>query len=193
MESVNVFKAGLVCHREDDEEAVSCPHILLPHGTELLLAGCVQHCQHGGTQMNQSTVWAFCTVLFLLSHTQNKPSYIFKFDFQWPWENKLLDVVCGNYLDTVLLKPSSQKALLQLFTHESKLTRFAVIIVQSGLRNFVIVTFSASTCSDKSLFPPLVWHLKILVTLWPNDLSLSVVLRLWLSLHKNCGTTIFRP
>lgn len=54
MESVNMFKAGLVCHREDDQEAVSCPHVLLPHRTELLLAGCVQHCQDGGTQMYYS-------------------------------------------------------------------------------------------------------------------------------------------
>lgn len=49
MESVNVFKAGLVCHREDDQEAVSRPHVLLPHCTELLLTGRVQYCVHVGT------------------------------------------------------------------------------------------------------------------------------------------------
>lgn len=46
-----MFKAGLVGHGEDDEEAVSRPHVLLPHGAELLLAGCVQHCQDGGAHM----------------------------------------------------------------------------------------------------------------------------------------------
>lgn len=46
-----MLKAGLVCHREDNEESISCPHILLPHRTELLLTGCVQHYEYGGTQM----------------------------------------------------------------------------------------------------------------------------------------------
>lgn len=47
MKSVDVLKAGLVRHREDDEEAVPRPHVLLPHRAELLLAGCVQHCKDG--------------------------------------------------------------------------------------------------------------------------------------------------
>lgn len=51
MKSVDMLKAGLVCHREDDEESISCPHILLPHSTEFLLTGCVQHYEDGGTQM----------------------------------------------------------------------------------------------------------------------------------------------
>lgn len=55
MESVNMFKAGLVCHREDDEEAVSCPHVLLPHRAELLLSGCVQHYWDRWTQMHYFT------------------------------------------------------------------------------------------------------------------------------------------
>lgn len=50
MEAVHVLEAGFVCHREDDEEPVPCPHVLLPHCTELLLAGCVQHCGHRGTK-----------------------------------------------------------------------------------------------------------------------------------------------
>lgn len=49
MKAVDVFEAGFVGHREDDEEAVPCPHILLPHCTELLLAGSVQHCGRTGT------------------------------------------------------------------------------------------------------------------------------------------------
>lgn len=44
MKSVNVLEAGFVCDGEDDEEAVSGPHVLLTHGTELLLACCVQYC-----------------------------------------------------------------------------------------------------------------------------------------------------
>lgn len=44
MKSIDVFKAGLVSHREDDEETVSCPHVLFPHRTELFLSSCVQHC-----------------------------------------------------------------------------------------------------------------------------------------------------
>lgn len=46
MESVNMFKAGFVRHGEDNQEAVSRPHVLLPHCTELLLTSCVQHCAH---------------------------------------------------------------------------------------------------------------------------------------------------
>lgn len=45
MKSVDVLEAGLVRHGEDDEETVPCPHVLLPHGAEFLLAGCVEHCQ----------------------------------------------------------------------------------------------------------------------------------------------------
>lgn len=45
MKSVDVLEAGLVRHREDDEETVPCPHVLLPHGAEFLLTGCVQHCE----------------------------------------------------------------------------------------------------------------------------------------------------
>ena len=44
VEAVHVLEAGLVCDREDDEEAVPCAHVLLPHGAELLLSGCVQNC-----------------------------------------------------------------------------------------------------------------------------------------------------
>lgn len=43
MEPVHMLKAGLVRDGEDDEEAVPRPHVLLPHGAELLLACCVQH------------------------------------------------------------------------------------------------------------------------------------------------------
>lgn len=60
MEPVNVFKAGLVCHGEDDQEAISRPHVLLPHRTELLLASCVQHCQDGGTPMYYITLNGLC-------------------------------------------------------------------------------------------------------------------------------------
>lgn len=47
MKSVDVLEAGLVRHGEDDEETVACPHVLLPHGAEFLLTGCVQHCRDG--------------------------------------------------------------------------------------------------------------------------------------------------
>lgn len=43
MEAVHVLEAGLVRDGEDDEEAVPCAHVLLPHGTELLLPGRVQN------------------------------------------------------------------------------------------------------------------------------------------------------
>lgn len=43
MEPVHVLKAGLVSDGKDDEEAVPRPHVLLPHGAELLLACRVQH------------------------------------------------------------------------------------------------------------------------------------------------------
>lgn len=52
MEAIDMLEAGFVCHREDDEESIPCPHVLLPHCTELLLAGCVQHCGHRGTQIH---------------------------------------------------------------------------------------------------------------------------------------------
>lgn len=44
VKSVDVLEAGLVCDGEHDEEAISSSHILLTHGTELLLACCVQYC-----------------------------------------------------------------------------------------------------------------------------------------------------
>lgn len=47
MKSVDVLEAGLVRHGEDDEETVARPHVLLPHGAEFLLTGCVQHCSDG--------------------------------------------------------------------------------------------------------------------------------------------------
>lgn len=43
VEAVDVLEAGLVRDREDDEEAVPRAHVLLPHGTELLLPGRVQN------------------------------------------------------------------------------------------------------------------------------------------------------
>lgn len=46
-----MFEAGLVRDGEDYEEAVSCPHVLLPHRTELLLTGCVQHWVDARTKM----------------------------------------------------------------------------------------------------------------------------------------------
>lgn len=65
MKSVDVLKAGLIRHREDDEEPVSCPHVLLPHCTEFLLTGCVQHCEDGDTQM-YSLMWVSLSYLFFL-------------------------------------------------------------------------------------------------------------------------------
>lgn len=43
VEAVHVLEAGLVCHRVDDEETISSPHVLLPHCTELLLACSIQN------------------------------------------------------------------------------------------------------------------------------------------------------
>ena len=57
MKSVDMLKAGLVRHGEDDEESISCPHVLLPHSTELLLTSCVQHCENGWT-------WKHCWTSF---------------------------------------------------------------------------------------------------------------------------------
>lgn len=45
VEAVHMFKAGLVCDREHDEEPVPSPHVLFPHSTELLLACCIQNCR----------------------------------------------------------------------------------------------------------------------------------------------------
>lgn len=53
MKSVDVLEAGLVRHGEDDEETVPRPHVLLPHGAELLLTGCVQHCQDKDTTVDE--------------------------------------------------------------------------------------------------------------------------------------------
>lgn len=50
MEAVHVLEAGLVCDGVDDEEAVPRAHVLLPHGAELLLPGCVQNCGGMGSQ-----------------------------------------------------------------------------------------------------------------------------------------------
>lgn len=44
-----MFKACLVRDGEDDEETISCPHVLLPHRTKLLLACCVQYWVHVST------------------------------------------------------------------------------------------------------------------------------------------------
>lgn len=60
MEAIDVLEAGFVRHREDDEESIPCPHVLLPHCTELLLAGCVQHCGHRGhkyASLRRKTKW----------------------------------------------------------------------------------------------------------------------------------------
>lgn len=61
MEAIDVLKAGFVRHRENDEESIPCPHVLLPHCAELLLAGCVQHCGHRGTRTHifkeKKTTW----------------------------------------------------------------------------------------------------------------------------------------
>lgn len=43
VEPVHVLEAGLVCHRVDNEETISSPHVLLPHCTELLLACSIQN------------------------------------------------------------------------------------------------------------------------------------------------------
>lgn len=43
VEAVHVLEAGLVCHRVDYKEAISSPHVLLPHRTELLLACSIQN------------------------------------------------------------------------------------------------------------------------------------------------------
>lgn len=43
VKSVHMLEAGFVCDGEHNEEAVACPHILLTHGTELLLACRVQY------------------------------------------------------------------------------------------------------------------------------------------------------
>lgn len=43
VEAVHVLEAGLVCHRVDDKETISSPHVLLPHCTELLLACSIQN------------------------------------------------------------------------------------------------------------------------------------------------------
>lgn len=51
MKSVDVLKAGLVRHREDNEESVSRPHVLLPHRTEFFLTSGVQHCEDGGVHV----------------------------------------------------------------------------------------------------------------------------------------------
>lgn len=56
MEAIDVLEAGFVCHREDDEESIPRPHVLLPHCAELLLAGCVQHCGHRGTPIKKNVL-----------------------------------------------------------------------------------------------------------------------------------------
>lgn len=43
VEAVHVLEAGLVGDGVDNEEAIPCAHVLFPHGTELLLPGCVQN------------------------------------------------------------------------------------------------------------------------------------------------------
>ena len=43
VEVCDVVEAGDVCDGVDEHEAVALPHVLLPHGRELLLPGRVQH------------------------------------------------------------------------------------------------------------------------------------------------------
>lgn len=43
VEVLDVLIALLVCHRVYQHEAITFPHVLFPHGTELFLAGCIQH------------------------------------------------------------------------------------------------------------------------------------------------------
>jgi len=32
-----------ICNWEDQQEALACPHVLLSHGSKLLLSGCIQN------------------------------------------------------------------------------------------------------------------------------------------------------
>ena len=83
MKSVHMFKAGLVCDREDNEESISCPHILLPHCTELLLAGRIQHWEEVWVQMHhctqQTPIFTFTIEMYLLYTLpcQKVPHYCF--------------------------------------------------------------------------------------------------------------------
>lgn len=38
-----LIKAGMVVEREDEQETLTGAHVLLPHGTELLLTSCIQN------------------------------------------------------------------------------------------------------------------------------------------------------
>lgn len=58
VEAVHVLEAGLVRDREDDEEAVPRAHVLLPHGTELLLPGRVQNWGGMGQSGLSPVPWA---------------------------------------------------------------------------------------------------------------------------------------
>lgn len=56
VEAVHMLKAGFVSDGVDDEEAVPRTHVLLPHGTELLLPSRVQHWGrkgHSGAALHQ--------------------------------------------------------------------------------------------------------------------------------------------
>lgn len=43
VEVLNVLITLLVCHRVHQHEAITFPHVLFTHGTELFLASCIQH------------------------------------------------------------------------------------------------------------------------------------------------------